>query len=549
MTTPSIPTPKPLVVIKTKNGSKVLELPDVPEHHHFGPCSCQLAVAYVRVSDVGDREKLASPDIQMDSIVEMAKRKGLRIVDVVFDIDETGTSFENRSVSLVLDCIRAGLYRKIALWKWSRWGRELEQSLYWTRMAKLAGGEVLSATEEFDETPAGLLARNMTLAVADHQSKVIGETWKSVHKARRKRGLPTSGHQRFGYTKLEDEKDIRITDEGLAIIYVPKPGEKEILADAYDRFVSGTTMGELTRDFNAAGHKTTMGNQWTPQALKAMLDTGFAAGYIRERSQPNGKTVNTIAGYDVWWRGSHEPLISEDLWQSYLAKRKANAELPPRSRKAAHALSSLLFCGVCGYRLVTRYCGRGTTHQWVCQRREPNHPKVNVSLSDSRATARVLEWIDEMVDGGGSVAEDAQRLQERTRAVETGDQTRVELTKAERKLKRLLDLYIDEVIDREGYLSRKAQLEAEVGKLRGVLAESENRVRTLGGDLNFAFTNLREHWETFTSHERREMLKLVIAGIVVSPGRGDAQKRMTLWSAWGSEDFSAWRAALLTTAA
>lgn len=49
------------------------------------------------------------------------------------------------------------------------------------------------------------------------------------------------------------------------------------------------------------------------------MDTGFATGLIRERSEPPSPGTNkrTIAEFDIWREGAHNPIISRELWHAY----------------------------------------------------------------------------------------------------------------------------------------------------------------------------------------------------------------------------------------
>lgn len=527
-------TPIPEIYI---NGER-LRLPAFPEHHHSGPCACEDALAYIRVSDLADREEIESPVIQLDSIVQSARDNNRRIIDVVYDLDESGQTFDNRQVGAIVQRIARGEFRHVMLWKWSRWGREMGLTLHWIRRVEEAGGEIDSATEPFDTTTStGVAGRNMVLLFADWQGRVIGETWKSAHKTRRDKGLPHTGIARFGYSRLE--KPFPRLEDGREIAYVPKDGESLPLAAAYQQYVDGVSLRQIAKEWNAAGLRTTNGRAWTPQSLGKMLDTGFAAGKIRERSKPTKKPVNRIVNYDVWRDGSHAPLITEELWAAYKVKREAVSVLPPRSRVAAHGLSALLFCGACGRRLSTKYAGRNRTHQWVCQS-SVLHPGVNVQIANAFAVERVASWLDEMAEGGSNVEAEARRIAEKQRASVDLDRFRADLAKVEGRLERLLDLHLDGGIEREAYDKRKAKLDDEAKRIRIELADAEARRRDTGANLDLAFRALNEHWGSYLPADQREALSSVVAGIVVQPGRTSAQERMEFWPKWEAGAFSSW---------
>lgn len=531
-----------------------LDLPDLPDHHHRGPCECVATCAYIRVSDVAGRdEKLVSPDVQLRYIGNDAKVRNRRVVKLIFDIDESGQTFENRSVSEVLTDIKAGVYRHVTLWKWSRWGRALEQSLAWLRQVESVGGKVDSATEDFDQaTATGLMGRNLMLLLADWQSQVIGETWRGVHENRRSKGLPHSGRRRFGYDYVTFEEPNPSGGPARNIKkYVKNVAEGALLAAAYKAYVNGSSLRQLTKDWNTKGITTTRGKRWTEQALGKMLDTGFGAGLIRERSCPGDKPANRLSNYDVWRAGAHEPWIDSDLWDKYKRKREAQADLPPRARAAVHAVSALLFCGECGRRLTTKYQGRNRTHQWTCLSRAAFHPDVHVGVSNAMILDHVRGWIGGRIHGGEGVEAEALRLEAARNATSDVGRLGKELERIEGRLERLLDLHLDGALSRDKYDQRKSADEARARCLRAELSDAEKRSSVVRVDLDFAFASLDAHWDSFEPVDHREAIGSVIAGIVISPGRGKIElpARVQVFEGWRSAEFSSWLEARRKTAA
>lgn len=510
----------------------------LPQHSCPPPCACEATCGYVRVSAVMGREHLLSPQIQVDSIAAEAARKGRRVVRWMFDIDKDGRTFTKRKVAKVIEEMHAGQYRHVTLWKWSRWGRNLEESLVQLEKVRQAGGRVDSATEDYDQDKAsGRLGRDIMLRFEQYQDEVIGENWKNAHNQRREIGKPHSGRARFGY-KYEARSYTIDNDQGA------------LVRDAYERLSVGSSLRSLTQEWNARGVTTTMGGRWTPQALGKMLDTGFAAGYIRERSKPSQSPVNRMRDYDIWRKGEHEPIISEDLWQAYRARREHTASIPPRARRAVHALSALMFCGDCGRRLSTKYAGTNRTHQWVCNHRAAYHPDVSVGISNAIAMADVREWLRRMAQPGNTMGPaDVEREAERIAAQQ--DQVRSEvdaclarIMAVRDRVSRLREMRLDDAISREEFNKRKAGLDAEEQAVRVELARA--RVATthhqgIGPEARAAFAGLDAEWDVYTPEEHREALATVVGMVVIGP-RASEGPRFTVVPAWEMSSWAPWLA-------
>lgn len=497
-------------------------------------------MAYIRVSKVGNREEIIGPLLQLDSIESHANRNGVRIVDVVHDIDRSGRTFRKRSVDGIIARIERGEVRRIVLWKWSRWARNVAESTKYLGLVRLAGGRVNSATEDLDqETAIGRLQLDITMRIDQYTSEVMSETWDAIHSRRRGDGLPHDGRPRFGYKYVEQEVEVD-GEKAKRDRYVPDPNVGKVLKQAYVDYADKKSFDVIATAFNAAGLRTTLGGPWTAQGVARMMDTGFAAGFIRERSKPSETPANSINSYDVWRIGSHVPLIDQELWDAYRLRRSEQANVPSRSKRAVHELSALLHCGLCGRRLTTHYGGIGRTHQWHCAWAKPFHPSRSVSVANKLALPVIRGWVADMAGVSDVDMRAAQELEEikgsgtATERNDLGDQVK----RWRRKLSKLADLHTDDEIDRETYRERKAQYEAG-------LAHAQRRLNELPPprsdwpDLD-VFRTLDEEWQGWEKGERHDALATLVGAVVVHPvsassSRKSASGRIEVIGRWEAE--------------
>lgn len=549
----------------------VLKLPDLPNHHHAGLCGCEPTIGYIRVSKVGDREHLISPDIQLDHIKADAKRKGKRIVKLVFDIDKSGRTFRRRSVDKVIADIKKGLAKSVTVWKWSRWGRNLAYSLAYLGRVEEAGGRVDSATEDVaHDTATGRFNRDMVMRVDQLQSELIGEGWQSVHSHRREEGLPHSGRKHFGYDYIS-RSQIKDTPAG----EVPHPSEEPcipcrdvkphfvvnrreapFLEGLYEAYTEGASIFNLTVRLNAEGFRTATGGEWTPQAVGPMMDTGFAAGLLRGRSSEmrarygERSIPNILSTYDVWTEGAQAAIIGSQVWDDYKKRRLSQAELPPRSRAVVHALSTLLYCVECSRRLSTRYSGEPRTHQWACTWSGTLHPGKSVSISNDKALAIVKTWVLNNAKPPTTPIDVVAKVllvkREPTTSRTTSDIER-EIERLNTKLGRLLELYTDGM-SLERYRAREAELEGEIAELRAESAALESDSPPVSKVDYEVFGSLAGRWDTLTPQQLNAALAKILGYVIVSPaaGRGrwaDASDRVDVVGQWEVGSKREWFAA------
>lgn len=561
----------------------------IPHHHPNDDCGCEPTLAYVRVSKVGERDpqSLMSPDIQLDAAIADCARKNKRIVKVLSDIDKSGRTFRKRSVDDAITLIKTGAAKSVTLWKWSRWGRNVEYSKAYLGKVKAIGGRVDSATEDFDQNTAiGRMTQGQVMLYDEFQSDLIGEGWQAAHNRRRAAGLPHSGRARFGYWYVTREALKRGATHGAATLpdgslvpgsgacelcqkrvphFWPDAAQGQVLIDLYQRYVAGSSIRQLAASLNDHGFRTAFGGRWTQQATAQMLDTGFAAGLIRERSpellaqikaqeEQAGKKLirNSLKTFDVWRPGAQPPLISSGLWDRYVRLRKEMADIPPRSRVPVHALSRLLFCEICSRRLTTKYAGVKRQHQWQCPSRPTYHPDTPVSISNAAAVQIIRDWVLGNVDPmspGRSVDEIAEAAFGATSStVRTPGRIQANIDTEMRAHEKLILMNARGRISDAQFDAGRLEFEASLAELRAELEQATGIQGVTGKPAYSAFESLDAVWDETLERDPVGLnapLRELIAFVIVSPalGRGrwhDSAGRVEIVGEWDRETRDWW---------
>ncbi|MEV4417295.1 recombinase family protein [Catellatospora sp. NPDC049609] len=468
------------------------------------------AVAYIRVSAVMGREELISPELQLHEIGAFCKRHNLDLVHVIHDIDKSGRSFTKRHVGEAVGGIQSGRWSHVVLWKWSRWGRNLLGSLVHLATVEQAGGVVRAATEDFDPTTTmGKFTRDQMLLIAELQSNQIGDGWKETQAKRRRDGLPHTGGERFGYSYSR------------AAGYTPNLEEAELLRDAYERITTGDSFRLLCLQWNAKGIRTRRGSLWSETSMRHMLDTGFAAGLIRERTKAGKNGPRAMKHFDKWRTGAHDPVISMELWEVYKKQRLEAGERAPRLRRATYAFSGLMICGYaeCGRRMVSMPSGSGAQYsRWACKAAYETGVHPPNGISNIRANRDLLRWLDDQAEGGRDVDVNAERFA-RAREI-SGEVARYEAEKARliAKRKRLVAMRTDDEIDEEDYREQRAEILAQLTTTLDGLAIAKARDAAGGTAALRRFGKLRDEWSRLSAHGRNRALAAVVRQIIIKPG-------------------------------
>ncbi|MBC9714046.1 recombinase family protein [Streptomyces sp. TRM66268-LWL] len=302
-------------------------------------------IGYIRVSTW--KEEKISPELQRDAIAQWAKRTGRRIVAWVEDLDVSGRHFK-RKIMKCIESVEAGQARGVAVWRYSRFGRDRTGNAMNLARLQQAGGELESATEPVDASTAiGRFQRGMILEFGAFESDRAGEQWRETHDHRRyKLQLPAHGRRRFGYIwhRRYDPATGTLQKER----YEADPDLGPVVADLYRDYVAGDGFSILCGKLNRAGHRTTQGRLWHTETLSRYMDSGFAAGLLRVHNpECRCRKTDGHCRNRIYIQGAQEELIDFDLWQAYLQRRKEVRETVPRSRTGIYELTSLVKCSGC----------------------------------------------------------------------------------------------------------------------------------------------------------------------------------------------------------
>ncbi len=484
-------------------------------------------IGYIRVSTW--REEKISPEIQKAAIAEWARRNRKRIIAWIVDLDVSGRTFK-RKIMRGIELIEAGKARGIAVWRYSRFGRDRVGNAVNLARVENVGGRLESATEPVDAATAiGRFQRGMILEFSAFESDRTGEQWKEVHAHRLGLLLPSGGRPRFGYVwhprRLPDATVAggwRLQEEWYEPDVASQAGP--VLADFYMEHAEiGTGFKTLAEGLTDLGYVTTRGKRWTDTSLLRYMDSGFAAGYLQVRDNclcPKDKKSSCRH-----WRrflGAQESLISEETWQAYGERRKAVAKRPPRERNATYEATSLVKCILCKGAMTAH--PNGTDAYWRCVRRDHGGDCEGVTATNSQLLRDIRQFLSDVaegIDNAPVIPLHAPTKPTAPNPAEVRAQLTADHAKWQKALTRLItdyavnpDRYPDEAYDearKELEGNRDAAL-AELAKLD----EPEEEAPKIE-DFRPLVIGVLPEWETFTVQHRNAILQKVVRHILVSP--------------------------------
>ncbi len=222
-----------------------------------------------------------------------------------------------------------------------------------------AGAQVVSASENIDETPSGLLLHGIMASIAEFYSRNLAtEILKGSTQKAKTGGTPTKAP--IGYL------NVRETVEGREIRTIAlDPERAPLVRMAFELYATGNyALSDLARILEERGLRSRSTPRCPAKALgvnrlQSLLRNDYYAGVVRYRGRS--------------YPGRHEPLVSLPLFQRVQEQLDAKRLAGERDRTHHHYLKGTLYCGECGGRLIfSRNRGRhgGLYDYYVCRGRQ-----------------------------------------------------------------------------------------------------------------------------------------------------------------------------------
>ncbi|MFB6528952.1 recombinase family protein [Streptomyces sp. NPDC056399] len=407
----------------------------------------------------------------------LAAKEGMRLVGKpVMGLGKTGRSFGERQISTIIEMAERQEFDVLILWVWSRFGRNMKDSL--TNLDRLTelGIEVRAVKEDFDgRTNIGRFAIRQMLNIAELFSDQQADVWKESIARRRRKGLPHANQGRFGYYRC-DTCPPRKPGVPLETCPACKEGVLKVdpvlgprLADAWRRVAAGEFIAHITHEWYADGVVDPVsGKPVTPGRLYDILDSGFGLGFVRYRLPEQQHVLRTGKDgvkrrgrnrsrrpetFGLYLPGGHEPVIEdraecERLWDAYLARRGDTPKTSARERgDIRYSATGLVFCSACGGSMHALLRAKKIRKPPVDGRPDPFDVtwrcRRYAELGSCRGSgygnlehieARVLDWLKDHAKGGQDM--EARVRRSRPAPKRTDSATRIAVI--ERELERLV---------------------------------------------------------------------------------------------------------------
>lgn len=357
-----------------------------------------IAVMYLRVStkeqaEKGGTEEGYSIPAQREANLRKAEALGARVIEEFVDAGESARKADRPQLMKMIEYVAEHQVNYCIVHKVDRLARNRADDVAIHLALRDAGVTLVSASENIDETPSGMLLHGIMSSIAEFYSRNLAtETVKGLSQKAAQGG--TTNRAPIGYLNI-GIRDERGRENRTVVVDKERAS---LVRWAFEQFASGRwTLSQMQRELEARGLTT-------PPTPKRPSKPLSVAGLQRVLTNPYYRGMVRFKG--ATYPGAHEPLVPKEVWyqvQNVLSSHKSAADA---TQIHAHYLKGTVYCGSCGERLiiVNANNGKGKIYPYfVCNGRHSKKTECTRQAMLIDDVERLVEEYYESIEVNGEV--------------------------------------------------------------------------------------------------------------------------------------------------
>jgi site-specific DNA recombinase len=434
---------------------------------------------YVRVSTQKQGEGV-SLEAQKDAITEYAARKGLEISQW-WEEKETAAKKGRPIFNRMVARLKRGDAKGLVIHKIDRSARNYHD---WAVISDLAdsGIEFHIATESFDfNTYGGRMAADFMAVVAANYVRNLKSEIRKGQQGQLKIGLMPWGAP-IGYC-----------NNGAAKVKTPDPQKAPLVRQAFELYASGThSIRSLAVEISKRGLRSGGGRPLSKASVEIMLANPFYCGLIHIKR--TGQTS----------KGAHQPIITAALFQK--VQDVKSGKTTKKVTRHNHLFRGLFQCEHCSRSLIGEW-QKGRVY-YRCQ----TTGCPTKTLREDGIECAVVHLLNQLALSESALAS----AQTRISAFITPDMSESEVNsiklqeaQAVRRLDRLTDMALDNLIEPDAYQTKKQALMIEQQRLAEMRTQAERNDADPDATQKFLelATNLAALYQSAAEPQKRRIVE------------------------------------------
>lgn len=430
---------------------------------------------YIRVS--GEEQKIhgLSLEAQQERLEKYARERGWVITGVYVDAAKTARKHLHKRTEFqrMMESVKRNEVDILLFCRLDRWFRSVADYYKVMEILQAHNCEWLTTDEEYDTTTAnGRLYINVKLSIAQNEADIGGERIDVVFDSKIAHGTVISGSCPFGY-KINSDKRLEIASE-----------EALIVQDAFSFFESSVSQLSTIKHI-----RETYGVNWCASTFRRMLSETLYTGIYDRGGRRNESFC--------------PPIISQEQFDRVQVLLKRNARSSPSGR--VYLFTSLLKCAECNHNMIGRIAYENSgLYYYRCN----HHFQRGLCSHKKEAREDVIEaWLFEHLGEEIERSKLEWEVQAAARKRSAASSNKAAL---KRKLSKLKELYVNELIDLEEY---KKDYDIYTAALRQLPEPATEAPPDFGAVERLLQSDFRSIYDTLTREEKRTLWRSVISEI------------------------------------
>lgn len=350
------------------------------------PFPGSFAVSYLRVSTKEQAEKGGQAEgfsipAQREANQRKADQLGATIIEEFVDAGESARKADRPELMRMIQYVAKHKTNYCIVHKVDRLARNRADDVTIHLALKDAGVTLVSATENIDETPSGMLLHGIMSSIAEFYSRNLAtEVVKGLSQKAAQGGTVTKAP--IGY------RNVGVRDEfGREVRTVEIDEERAPLVRwAFQVFASGDwTTSQLHQELVARGLATAA----TPRRPSRPIGKSSV-----HRMLTNPYYKGSVRYQGVTYAGVHEAIVPNEVWDQVQTVLGTHRSAADATQVHEHYLKGTVFCGQCGSRLLVcnAKSSQGTIYPYfVCASRHGGR-------GDCARQAMLIEEVERLIE-------------------------------------------------------------------------------------------------------------------------------------------------------
>jgi len=336
---------------------------------------------YARKSSESDERQAMSIDSQINEMSDLARKKGIKIVKVVQESYSAKQSGQRPVFMQLLTDIRSGVVNGLLTWAPDRLSRnagDLGSLVDLMDDKKLV--KIRTYSQSFTNTPSEKFMLMILCSQAKLENDNRGENVKRGIRAKCEMGwrpcMPPIGYYNRAMAGIKD--------------VVVDPDRGPFIREMFERAAKGESGRTIKIWLDKIGSTSRKGKPITLSLVYLMLKNPFYYG-----------TFEYPIGSGTWYKGSHEPLITKELFDK--AQKQLNCTQKVKWGSKEFPFRRFLTCFSCGSSIVGEekfkklLNGKSNRHVYYHCSRAVDHNCKEMYLSETQLIEALMAISDKLI--------------------------------------------------------------------------------------------------------------------------------------------------------